>query len=356
MNNHYDIIICGAGLSGRLLAYYLIKSKTTKKILLIDKSFHQADVLLGYWESGAGEFDFLFERSCNVLETRDSKSVNKHLLTHYSYKYLYKNRLFDYIDSQIADKVDFVEDTITSVFESKDTVTVTTRNTIFKTNKVFSSIVSVDSDRKSLHKNFQYYRGYEIETYKQIENPIFMDFTICHSGQFRFGYLLPLTSSRYFVHIVDYKNLPSRHDLSTYLEKSLGIVDYKITREEVGRATLSLQKSNLDTSKVIYIGSAGGILNPATGYGLMPFIEDAKFLVQDAKRARITLKFKFFFFWMILFINLVPNFAKYLFVRINRMCNFDELLDFVDAKGGWKSICTVFKAIFNIKNRTKELC
>jgi hypothetical protein len=347
----YDVIICGAGLSGRLVAYYLLKSDATLNILLIDKTKVQPDILYGYWESTAGEFEALVRSHFQILETIDNKGTNFNHLAKYTYKSLYRSALFEQIDQVIQPKAAFEVTEILALNEFPDYVEVDTRSGKFYAKKAYTSINLGRQRNKSLFINPQYFHGFEIESESGFKLPIFMDFSINASLQFRFGYVVPINKTRSLVHLVDYKRSPLRSELLDYIENDLQVKKYKIIRVERGRTILGVRVKQ-GNSRIIKIGANGGWINSATGYGLIDCINQAKKLANPSielvgtpKNVFFNFLFDFMFAAMALLVNIWPQAARFLFSRINRIKNYDLVLDFVTKQGGILTIAKILSKL-----------
>jgi flavin-dependent dehydrogenase len=345
----YDTIICGAGLSGRLLAYYLVKANSNKKILIIDKKKIQRDVLLGFWEEGVGEFDTLLQKQSKKLITIDRKSSKEHILKKYIYKYLYKNDLFDYIDKFIEKNATHISDTICAI-DNHNPVVVECSKASYLGRQVYSSVwLKEKQNQKNIVNNIQNFFGYEIFTKAKFESPVFMDFSHGTDNEFKFGYVLPLDDNRALIHIVNYSKYTSSNELEEYIKQFTNGAEYKVLRKESGSTIIGLPRKHFARrERLVEIGIQGGQINQATGFGFSNFILDAKLLADEQnKGSRInqSLSFGFLFFCMSLLINIKPSWARLLFYRINRIDDYDLVLDFVDSKGGFKTISSMLRAI-----------
>lgn len=343
----YDVIICGAGLSGILLANRLVPSQPGQKFLIIDKSGEKSDILYGFWEEGKGEFDSIMEGISDTLITIDNESRSIHKLKKYSYKYFYMTKLSAEICRKLSDKADFVKDEVVAIEETGEGVQVTGLKQNYFGKKVFSSIGARNS-KSSICSNIQHFHGCEIKTKATFKYPIFMDFSAGDKKQFRFGYLMPLQNNRLFIHLIDYYSMPSKADLQSYVGKLLQGVDYKILHIEKGITPLNYHLNWLKDSKIEKIGVAGGYINPATGYGVKSFMDYAE-SVSEHRYNKLFKPERLFFYpmymLMTILINIYSKGAKRLFSRINRMNNYDAMFDFIEAKGGFISVWEMIMGI-----------
>lgn len=327
----YDIVICGAGLSGRILAYYLVRYGKTTSILLIDSNFQGKEAIIAYWEKVPGEFDHLTIASHNTITTTlSSGKIQQHRLTQHLYKYIYKSSLYKYIDSVILPTCKKLTSRVIDIRDEDDYALITTTNGKIRAKKVYSSIPA------TVHvlKNTQYFTGIEFDTDKPIENPLFMDFSFFEQNVLGFGYALPINSSRIFVHLVRYDRLPTQNECMAYSQKLIkGQAHISIRRLEQGKTDLFITPNRKSKPHIEYIGKRGGYINPATGFGFTHFCEYAKAIV-NLPTVTMSTHHVHLYLLLIAAIQFAPRIARKIFEKTVSLNNFDQVLDFISGRGG----------------------
>ena len=120
----------------------------------------------------------------------------------------------------------------------------------------------------------QHFKGLTIETSNEFFNDkvaTIMDFSIKQKNDTRFFYVLPITKKRALIEFTlfskDYlKDEEYDDELINYIN-SLGIDSYKILEKEKGAIPMTCHPfENINSERIIHIGTAGGWTKPSSGY------------------------------------------------------------------------------------------
>lgn len=276
-----DIIICGGGMSGLSLAYYLSMepSLAEHKILIIDpEKKHKNDRTWGFWENGSSVFDPILSAQWSKVRLKGSEGAI-HLLNleNYSYKLLRGIDFYDFVLAHLSkcENIKFAYETVLSINELKNGALVKTAVGDFFANWVFDSTFKLNLKDAANQNMLQHFKGAVIECKEDTFDstlPDLMDFSVPqHDGEARFIYVLPFTARRALIEYTVFgEELLSQEtydrELFQYLDKNINS-SYEVLEEEFGVIPMSdVPTAEFPSEHVIRIGIAGGSTNPATGY------------------------------------------------------------------------------------------
>jgi lycopene beta-cyclase len=152
---------------------------------------------------------------------------------------------------------------------------------------VFDSRYRADAYRLLTHRYhylIQHFLGWEIETEKSAfdpRTPTLFDFRTPQQGTMRFFYILPFSERRALVEYTVFSDalLPKatyRHALCSFLERQLGLSEYRILEEEHDLIPMSDHPYPRRAGpRVLNIGTRGGRVKPSSGYAFRRIQEDA---------------------------------------------------------------------------------
>ena len=287
MKEKYDYIICGAGLSGLILASRIFEDRffDNKNILLIDKDLKSsANKTWCFWETGNSVWKDYIVKSWDTVIFKSKGFQKEKSLKSYSYKMIKSKFFLDSIFNKIkqANNFDVFQDEILDFVESNDNVLVKTKSNQFLANNVFNSCVDVNEIKYKTSYPFllQHFLGWTIETKESFFNEkkaTIMDFSIDQKDETRFFYVLPLSDKKALIEFTVFsKDLLKKDEYELELKKylkSLKIDNYKIIEDEFGVIPMTCYPfERKNTSKIINIGTAGGWTKPSSGY-TFKFIE-----------------------------------------------------------------------------------
>ena len=287
MKEKYDYIICGAGLSGLILANRIFEDRffDDKNILLIDKDLKSSvNKTWCFWETGNSVWKDYIVKSWDTVIFKSKGFRKEKSLKNYSYKMIKSKFFLDSIINKIkqANNFDFFQDEIVDFIESENNVLVKTKSNQFLANNVFNSCVDINEIKSKTSYPFllQHFLGWTIETKESVFNEkkaTIMDFSIDQKDETRFFYVLPLSDKKALIEFTVFsKDLLKKDEYELELIKyikSLKIDKYKIIEDEFGVIPMTCYPfERKNTSKILNIGTAGGWTKPSSGY-TFKFIE-----------------------------------------------------------------------------------
>jgi lycopene beta-cyclase len=287
MKEKYDYIICGAGLSGLILASRIFEDRffDDKNILLIDKDLKSSvNKTWCFWETGNSVWKDYIVKSWDTVIFKSKGFKKEKSLQNYSYKMIKSKFFLDSIIYKIkqANNFDFFQDEIVDFIESENNVLVKTKSNQFLANNVFNSCVDIDEIKSKTSYPFllQHFLGWTIETEESVFNEkkaTIMDFSIDQKDETRFFYVLPISDKKALIEFTVFsKDLLKKDEYELELKKyikSLKIDKYKIIENEFGVIPMTCYPfERKNTSKILNIGTAGGWTKPSSGY-TFKFIE-----------------------------------------------------------------------------------
>ena len=284
MNNNFDIIIIGAGLSGIALAIELTL-RTKKTVLILEKKKAlKKDKNWCFWNTPDNYFTKKFENKWEEIAIRvKGQEIVKRDLRH-SYLHLPSEKFYNeglrIISQNKKIKLLFGIEAKT-IKELNNHVKINTNKGIFYGKILFNSIP------KHIYKSKlkQHFFGIEIKSEKPTfdkEKIILMDFqqkkNIVH-----FFYLLPFSEKRALVETTYFsKNLLNirqyKDDIRIYLKNKFPNKKFKVYFCEKGILPMYKIK-NQDTKRIIQIGTSNNWLKISTGYGFQNAFFNSKIIV-----------------------------------------------------------------------------
>ncbi|MBK8347673.1 MAG: lycopene cyclase [Saprospiraceae bacterium] len=353
----YDFIICGSGASGLMLAYRMSTDPyfENKKILIIDKDYKtENDKTWCYWEEGPGEWDHLLTKEWGQIYFGSPSFSTTVDLMNYRYKMLRSKNLYQYMYQHIHKHAGFkiVKDKIVEIREAETEVVVITKSHSFVGNKAFSSIFDAGIIKSKPEYPYlkQHFIGWFIKTPTPEFNEFkatFMDFDIPQKGNTRFMYMLPVSSTEALVEYTLFSETllsveEYEQEISAYLLKK-GIQEYSIIEKEQGNIPMTCYPFEIhNTSRVMYIGSAGGWTKASTGYTFANTTKTTKLLIDFLKKEK---NFKSFhqrtrhWYFDLIFLKVLYDDNKTgseIFTSIFRSNNIQHIFRFLDQSSSWE--------------------
>lgn len=286
--NSFDYIIAGGGLAGLSLAFYLNESRLqNKKFLIIDRDEkNKNDHTWCFWETENGAFEEIVFRRWNSVWFHGTRGFNEKLdLGEYVYKMIRARDFYEFVISRLGANFTILQAEISAI-----------ENGFIKTNKgeftakefVFDSFTRKSYDNPKYRNLFQHFRGWLIETDKNIFDetaPTLFDFRVEQKNECRFIYILPFSAKKALIEFTVFSdNLleQSEYDffLKKYLSDVLKIENYDINEIEFGVIPMSDEPhEQFPEKKIIRIGTSGGYVKSSTGYSFARTQERLKNLV-----------------------------------------------------------------------------
>ena len=364
----YDYIILGAGASGLMLAYRMASDLffDNKSILILDKDTDKGnDRTWSYWEEGLGEWDDIIYKTWDCVFFSDKSFSEIINISPYCYKMIRSETFYKKMWNKINTKsnVEFIN---TSVLNHKivdNKVLVTTTLKSFSANKVFNSLPNTSYLKQDKYPVLQqHFIGWFIKTKVDTfddTTATFMDFSVPQKGNTRFMYVLPMDKQtalfEYTLFSKDLLEVSEYEDAIKYYLKENGINDYEIIETEKGSIPMtSYNFTELNTSNIFNIGTAGGWTKASTGYTFRSTTKKTKDIVKLLKSGKDISKYKSkskFWFYDLLFLDVLANHnesGSTLFSSLFKKTNVKTIFRFLDEESNlWED----FKIITSVPSK-----
>lgn len=381
----YDLIIAGAGAAGLSLVRNLLTSDrlSRKKILLLDLSLSPAgDKTWCFWDDTNLPDPNLIHHSWKTLDVRAYGQLYSEKLNHYEYHCL---RSYDYTAS-ILEKaknhpnITLLETSINDFSEKDNRGVVHTDKGDFSADWIFQSALrpkefysqTVDVSLK------QHFLGAEIETSAPAFDPdkvILMDFDTSQKHGVTFFYILPYSETKALVEytffteqILDEEEYLKGIEAHLSERYSLEKNDYKITRTETGAIPMEDRRYPAwYNSKVMNIGTVGGLTKPSTGYTFTRIQKQCKQIVKALENGetppisnKSLYRFRVYDMMLLWLLEAEPDVCKKIFHDLFKRNNFDRILQFLEEDTNLLQEIKIFaslpyipffKAIYKMKHR-----
>ncbi|WP_024482121.1 lycopene cyclase family protein [Cellulophaga baltica] len=316
----FDYIIIGAGAAGLSLANAMGKDSffSKKSILLLDKNAKQTnDRTWCFWEKGEGDFDDILHKKWSSIQFAGQQIDQKYPIAPYEYKMIqgldFYASMFKKLDEY--PNITFLNEEVISVINTATVNTVKTANNTFIAATLFNSIFDYKEalQQQKYPVLQQHFIGWFIKTEQPVFDPkvaTFMDFSIPQRGNTRFMYLLPTTAHEALIEYTLFsehllKASEYEEAIKKYISQKIGVDNYEIVEKEQGSIPMtSYNFTSKNTSKQIFIGTAGGWTKASTGYTFKSTQKKVTLLIQHLKDQKPLQNFgkrdKFWFYDLLL--------------------------------------------------------
>ena len=272
----FDYVIIGGGCAGLSLAYELeINNKLKDKTLAIIESRkeYKRDKTWSFWKVFDHNFEDCIIKSWNNFTINTSENSHQLSTKKFPYQSIDSGKFYKKINSKLMSNSNI------SFFKNLNEIN--SKNSI-----VFNSVFEDKFDKSKLWQHFQ---GVEIETSKDIfddEILSLMDFNCDQKNNVHFFYTLPFNKNKALIETTWLSDLEDQNlmdydlQLENYIKHNLRVKNYKIKFIEKGAIPLfytSIKKN----SKIINIGSAGGMTRLSTGYTFLNIQEHSKYILKN---------------------------------------------------------------------------
>ena len=252
----------------------------TASILLLERQRERSnDRTWSYWEKGKGRYDHLLLQQWESIRFKDAQGGLEREIGPYSYKTLRALDFYRYHEAKLeaCPNVTRTFATVSEMKEENSGVLVHTSEVIYEASHVFSSIMLQNHmEMQDLYPVLQqHFIGWYIQSEKAIFDPgiaTFMDFSVPQKGNTRFMYVLPTSPHSGLVEYTLFsKNLLEEVEYETaieeYIRNDLKCQSYTISEKEKGKIPMTAYDfSQHNSSRITYIGTAGGWTKPSTGF------------------------------------------------------------------------------------------
>jgi len=298
VQEHYDYIILGAGLSGLMMVCRMIDDPffKDKKVLLLDQKLEKPnDRTWCFWHKDPIYLEGLISTSWSHILVASQEQEQQIPIAPYRYSKIegqdfYK---FAFAKAKKATNVYTVEAYLEGIEETTDHVIVKTNGKEYKASYVLNSIFNPEqlTNQQRYDVLQQHFIGWFIKTKTPKFDPdcaTFMDFSIAQRGNCRFMYVLPTSSTEaLFEYTLFSEDLLSEAEYEAAIADYLiakGITDYSIERKEKGSIPMTCYPfEQHNTARMIHIGTAGGWTRPSTGYTFQYTLKQSESLIHFLK-------------------------------------------------------------------------
>ncbi len=360
--NDWDFIICGGGMAGLSLAYYLRNSQLSHASILIiePQEKNKNDRTWAFWEAKKGTFEDILYKKWNTVNFRDaSDKIQKLDIGNYHYKLLRGIDFYNFVTAELrkSPNIQFVKDSVISIEEADEYAIVKTAAAqTYKADFVFDSTYKLKLNIPKNHNLLQHFKGLVIKSEMPVFNPTLpemMDFGVEQYNECRFMYVLPFDEH---TAIIEYTLFTERlleekeydAELKKYIAEKLQINDYQVIEDEFGIIPMSDEATNEFPSKhIVRIGTAGGYTNPATGYTFQNTQKRLKALVEQLEKTgspviKTSWFQKRFFFYASVLLNVLEQKrlpAAEVFARLYERNPASQIFKFLDGETNlWEEI------------------
>ena len=268
----------GAGAAGLSLAMRLVQHPglAGRSILIVDRSAKTTDDRTWcYWETGQGFFEDIVFARWNKLWVRHPKGEVALDMGPYTYKMIRGLDLYNYCKTKLNawSNVHFRIGEVGSVDTALGSVTVD--GAVFTADLIFSSVLlSAPVLGKKDRYLLQHFRGWWIETDSDFFQPgtaDLMNFRVSQQHGCTFVYVMPVGTRKALVEYTLFTSDALKDEeydagLLAFMDHELKPGPYKVISVENGIIPMTNYRFPTSEGKVIYIGTAGGLTKPSTGY------------------------------------------------------------------------------------------
>lgn len=283
----YDYIFAGGGMAALSMAYYLNSSTLRdKSILIIDRDQKNTnDHTYCFWESGESVYEPIVLKKWNKVWFHGTAHFSALMpLEAYHYKMIAGIDFYKFIFEAINKnpKIEFLQAEVFEIIPDEQPIVITSKGSFEASEYVFDSVFRPKYDEPKNNNLMQHFLGWVIETEKPFFNtdePTLFDFRIEQKDEFRFVYVLPISSQKALIEFTIFSdNLIKKEEynyyLKNYIENTLKINnyqinanEYQISETEFGIVPMSDESHNMfPADKIVKIGTAGGYVKASSGY------------------------------------------------------------------------------------------
>jgi len=303
--DHFDLAIVGAGLSGLMLTMALLENDATsgRRILLLDRSPDDyAPRTWCLWEKGEGPFEDLVEKQWQAAEFF---SEQEHLwidLRPYAYKMISGERFHEKARAVISRhaNVALVQENVEELRPVGDHVRIGTAHKQFTAAMVFDSRWQLKAlERENGPVLYQQFEGWFVRTGQptfDVSTARLMDFRMEQKDAVAFCYLLPLDTHTALVEYTLFTpEIRPQESLEAavaeYLGRQLPGKDIVVRSKEKGIIPMCDLSIVQQHPRVIPIGTAGGCTKPSSGYTFMFVQQHTEQIIAALNKGEMPLAF-----------------------------------------------------------------
>lgn len=296
-DKHYDIVIGGGGASGLSLAYRLAHKDFSKFSIAViepeDKVIN--DRTWCTWLKGNHLFDDCASATFHNIVVATSSYSQVFDIDPYRYRMVQSKDFYEKVKVKLATapNISIIKANIQSHIENANIVKLQLGNEInISCDKYFKCFVDFDVKSKTNVYVDQHFKGFFISVEDDMFEPntcTFMDFNIDQKGEVRFMYVLPTSKNSALVEVAIFSNEILEHReydsiIKDYIKNNLKIDKYKIDDTEFGIIPMTTYDFHQhSSSRVIYLGTAGGAVKASTGFAFGRIQEQCDYVVAQLR-------------------------------------------------------------------------
>lgn len=366
MQQQFDYIILGAGLSGYTMALRMQKDSYFAKaqIAIVDSNFSKAnDRTWCFWEKEEDIFEHLVSYRWPSILVKGKEESMAMPIAPYTYKMVEGGTFYAFAKATLEtdSRFSWFEDKVTAVKEKEDGVLVQTTDHVIAGKKVLNSIYQPDilARQEQAVVLQQHFIGWFVQTKEAVFDPeiaTYMDFSVPQQGNCRFMYVLPTSPTEALLEYTLFsQNLLERNVYETAIQdymNALGISEYRIRAKERGIIPMTTYNfAQHNTKHMIHIGTAGGWTKASTGYTFKHSLQKSKDLISFIKSGkswnRYSLRNRWTFYDQVLLEVLAKHNDKgrMIFTRMFRHGNPFPMFRFLDEMSSfWDELKVIWSA------------
>lgn len=298
----YDYILAGGGAAGLSLAFHMMHGGLQeKRILVIDLAEKNSnDRTWCFWSDREELLDPIVAHRWSHIWFHGPERSHRWALNPYEYRMIRGSDFYQYTQNDLKSRgnVTFVHARVTSI-EDGDTdtgslarVTVEDGRT-FEADWVFDSLFfprefQVNTERYHFLK--QHFVGWTVRTTEPVFDPdaaTMFDLRVPASGDFRFMYLLPVSSTESLIEytLFSARLLPREEyesEIRSYMDRFYPDVAYEVVETEDGIIPMTEQPfPRRGGQRIMYTGTKGGRVKASTGFAFHRTQEDSERIVRS---------------------------------------------------------------------------
>lgn len=282
--NKFDIIIAGGGLSGLSLAWYLARGGYKGDVLVADETFAPNNQKTWcFWTKDKPPFYELVYKTWRKAFVSVLDFDAYLYMKDYNYYCIRESDFKEHVLRELRNHKNFklLEEPILDFSSNKNkAVMITKSSDTYLADYIFQSIFKPDelNEKKVKYPLVQHFHGLEIKTNRPVfdsETFIMMDFDESFTKGPAFMYILPYKADQGLIEFTVFSEEPLkkkkkyRKRIYKYLKEKYGLEksDFKVKRKEYGEIPMEHRPYTPNYStKVINLGTMGGLTKPSTGY------------------------------------------------------------------------------------------
>ncbi len=291
----YDLIIAGGGMSGLSLAWYLAQGGFEGEVLIVDSTFAPVnDKTWCFWTDSPPPFRDIIFRTWKKAYFSALEMDAFLYLKNYSYHSIRSCDFKEYILRDLSQRKNFTfleENVLDMTSNSKKAVLLTKNSDSYVANHIFQSILKPERPAPK-YPLIQHFLGFEVTS----EHPVFdpatftiMDFDENFDEGVAFMYVLPFSHEEALLEFTVFSESTLKKEyyedkIIDYMLNKFGLhhSEYFVRRTEYGEIPMQdLKHVPKYSSRIINLGTVGGLTKPSTGYTFLRTQEYVKSLAES---------------------------------------------------------------------------